>query len=112
TAGENLNLIWRPSEAFERGSPLTVVRCIEDFSRLSILHEEPPSIGFETGPRLRAPSEILSVRRIKRRGVGARACGNFLCHAAADRHDKNFVVRAGRFDLIDLGRVRTLLCPG
>ena len=73
------------------------------------MHQEPPFIGFESGARLGAPGEIFSVRRIERSGIGAGTRGNFLRRAAADRHDENFVVGAGRFDLVDVARVSDLL---
>src|ERR1044072_3158543 len=79
------------------------------FSRLSILDEEPPFIGFEAGAGLRAPGEIFSIRRIERRGVGARTRGNFLRRASRHWRDENVLVRAGRFHFINVRRVSELL---
>ena len=85
---------------------------------------------FEAGARLRAPGEIFPVRRIKRRGVAARAGGNFLRHSVAqvcnlrvsrrqvgnlphmNWHDENFVVRTGRFDFVHVARVSEFLAIG
>ena len=36
----------------------------------------------------------------------------FFARAAAHRHDENFVVRAGRFDFVDVARVSDLLAVG
>src|SRR5436305_8239228 len=104
-----------PREASNRA--IEPIRDIMGLSQLSILHEEPPFIGFEAGARLRAPGKIFSVRRIERRRVSAGTRGNFLwlrCSVRcpqrirglsagdsglySNRHDENFVVRAGRFD--------------
>src|SRR5437867_1972037 len=51
--------------------PVELLRRIFCFSRLTVVHEEPPLIGFEAGARLRAPGEIFSIRRIERRAIGA-----------------------------------------
>src|SRR4030095_13757569 len=88
---------------------IKLFRQIARLTRFPILHEEPPFIGFETSSRVRAPGQIFSVRRIERRRVGAATGGNFLRSASANRHDKNFVVRARRFDFIDVTGVRDLM---
>ena len=70
-----------PREASD--GAIKFLRQIASLSRLSILDEEPPFIGFEAGTRLRSPGEIFSVRRIERRGVRAGTGGNFLRVARA-----------------------------
>src|ERR1041385_8791426 len=74
-----------------------------------MLHHEPPFIGLEPGASLRTPGEVFSIRRIERRHVGAGTGGNFLWRATAHRHGENFVVRTGRFHLVNVRSVSELL---
>src|SRR5436190_9819412 len=92
-----------------------------------IMQKQSPFIGFAAGAGLRAPGEIFSVRRIEWRRVCARTGGNFrrfkvarasglrVCRWQAggmpyiNRYDKNFIVCARRFDLVDVAGVSDLL---
>ena len=63
-----------------------------------------------SGPQVYAQAltgeeKIFPVRRIKRCRVGTETGGNLLRGASANRHNENFVVRAGCFDFIDVARV-------
>src|SRR5207244_8779797 len=78
-------------------------------ARASVIPKEPPFNGFKSSASLRTPGEIFSLRRVERGRVGAGTGGNFPGRAARNWHDKNFVVRAGRFDLLDVACVRDLL---
>ena len=51
----------------------------------------------------------MTVRRIQWRIVITGTGRNFLRCAASYRHDKDFVIRAGRFDFVDVAGVSQLL---
>src|SRR4029077_165716 len=110
---EKIRSIWKfgpevsPSKIADRQVRVSLQTA--NFSRLPIHDKEPPLISLEASAGLRAPGEILSIRRIERRGVGSGTGGDFLGRVATDRHGENFVVRASRFDLVDVARVRDFL---
>src|SRR5258707_9164566 len=81
--------IREPDEACD--GPIELFGQVARLSRLSILHEEPPLIGFKAGARLRQPGDVFPIRRIERRRIAAGTGGNFLSGSCRTgyRHDED-----------------------
>ncbi len=80
---EQVGGIRRPGKTADPA--VHVLRQVCDPARGPLQHPQPPAVAFIARPDLRAPRQILAVRRIQRPAIGAGIAGDLARAPAGDR---------------------------